>query len=166
MGLIKSDTALKLADSKTQLRLARQFIGDNDVVRSCINAFVSLARSTTLVMQKESGAVAGLTEWYDNEMKAMLLGPNGPMLKFFNERRVFSVHIGSIVLERVNFAIFDHMFTPDGDAIFDIQQSTGWLFDDAERFGIPGQSSALDLCDDYLLVIDGLVSRWETERAA
>ena len=158
-----TDTELKLEDSKTQLRLARQFINDEAIVRSCINSFVSLARSTTLVMQKESSGTPGLTEWYDAEMKEISQSSNGPLLKFFNERRVFSVHQGTIVLEKVNVAILDDMRAPNGNLILDAQRSTGWLFDDAESFGNSPRSLALSLCDEYLAVIESLVKRWETK---
>jgi hypothetical protein len=60
-----SETRLKLRDAATQMRLALKAPCDEEIVRSCINAFVSAGRSMTFVMQRESHDVPELKAWYE-----------------------------------------------------------------------------------------------------
>jgi hypothetical protein len=47
------------------MRLALKAPCDEEIVRSCINAFVSAGRSMTFVMQRESHDVPELKAWYE-----------------------------------------------------------------------------------------------------
>jgi hypothetical protein len=77
-----TDTEKKLRDAETQFRLALQSHGDEETVRSCINAFIAHGRSVTLVMQAESGATGlPLRAWYDSRMAALLASPSAPLLR-------------------------------------------------------------------------------------
>lgn len=97
-----TDTERKLRDAETQFRLAMQNHGDEETVRSCINAVISHGRSVTLVMQAESGATGlPLRAWYDRRMAELLASPRGPLLKFFNDQRVHTIHRGVVAPQQV-----------------------------------------------------------------
>lgn len=49
-----TETEMKLRDAATQMKLALEHMTDDEVVRSCVNSYISLARSVTFVMQRES----------------------------------------------------------------------------------------------------------------
>jgi hypothetical protein len=90
---------MKLRDAETQLRLALEHTDNEDTARSCINSFLSTARSVTFVMQAESSARAGLAAWYRRRMDALMGSTKAPLLRFFNDSRVRSIHRGVVVLE-------------------------------------------------------------------
>lgn len=88
-----TETETKLVDARVQLELAETNGADFERVRSCINAFISSARSVTFAMQKESSGSKEFDAWYaakQAEMKA------NPMLRFFHEQRTISIHERSV----------------------------------------------------------------------
>lgn len=88
-----TDTEMKLRDAATQMKMALAHASDEEIVRSCVNSYISHARSVTFVMQRESAGSSGLTAWYEAEMAVL---KQAPFLKFFNEQRVYSIHKGVI----------------------------------------------------------------------
>lgn len=160
-----TETRLKVEDAQTQLDIAARFPDDRLIVRSCINGFVSLARSITFAMQAESGSETPLARWYTEQM-AILLVSDGPLLKFFNEKRVHSVHRGTVVLERTTYLIFDTPLSDDGGVIFDRQSETKWLFDNSSSLGDQKCLDAIELCRVYLAIVERLVKRWEAQRSS
>ena len=86
---------IKLQDAKTQLDLAMSSnnVPNINVVRSCINAFISNARSVTFTMQKELASSEKFLKWYKEKQAEM---KSDPLLKFFNEQRTISIHQKSI----------------------------------------------------------------------
>ncbi|MBL7136288.1 MAG: hypothetical protein ISS81_06835 [Candidatus Marinimicrobia bacterium] len=90
-----TETEIKLDDTRIQLEMAmsKENITKIDVVRSCINAFISNARSVTFTMQKESGSSDKFAKWYKGRQEEM---KSNPLLKFFNEQRVISIHQQSV----------------------------------------------------------------------
>lgn len=74
------------------------FIGDHSIkadvtLRSCINSFISHARSVTLVMQAESAAHPELTAWYRERMSVL---SKLPIMRFFLEKRNHTIHQGVV----------------------------------------------------------------------
>lgn len=55
-----------------------------------LNAFVSAARSVTLIMQKEFNSIAGFKKWYKDKQRSM---KDDKEFEFFNGLRVDTVHI-------------------------------------------------------------------------
>jgi hypothetical protein len=90
-----TDTETKLQDAVTQFDLAAN-ADDEAMVRSCINAMIDMGRSVTLVMQKESGLYPTLTQWYETRMAELMHSADAPLMKFFNERRVHTIHKGVV----------------------------------------------------------------------
>jgi hypothetical protein len=58
-----TETQLKLRDAGTQMKLAIENNGNEDIFRSCINAYISAARSVAMVMEKESAVNSDLLVW-------------------------------------------------------------------------------------------------------
>jgi len=185
----RSKTHLKLRDAAEQMKLAIANARDEEVHRSCINAFISHARSVTFVMQKESGEVPGLGEWYE---KARGFLVSDPLFSFFNESRVHSIHRGVIEPRKgiltfrgkvTHVAVTDKegreidsrtlgTFGPEGkavkpgDVIFGVGPAAiFWTFEGVESF-LPSHSGNVErLCEDYYVKLKGLVLAWESERA-
>jgi hypothetical protein len=88
-----TETQLKLRDAGTQMKLAIENNGNEDIFRSCINAYISAARSVTMVMEKESAVNPDLLAWYKAEMAQL---GKLPVMKFFNDRRVHTIHRGNV----------------------------------------------------------------------
>ena len=47
-------------------------------------------------MQKESGPYPALTQWYELRMAELMESTDAPLMKFFIERRVHTVHKGVV----------------------------------------------------------------------
>ena len=92
-GTILTDTELKFRDSAIQMKIAIGRTTDDETIRSCINAYISLARSVTFVMQKESSDYTELMAWYENQMAAL---KKLPIMNFFNAKRVHTIHKGVV----------------------------------------------------------------------
>ncbi|MFN2514549.1 MAG: hypothetical protein ABR568_24460, partial [Pyrinomonadaceae bacterium] len=88
-----TETQLKLRDAGTQMKLAVENNGNEDVFRSCVNGYISAARSVTMIMEKESAIYPELLAWYKAQMAEL---GKLPIMKFFNERRVHTIHRGNI----------------------------------------------------------------------
>jgi hypothetical protein len=116
-------------------------------------------------MQAESGSETPLARWYTAQMEIQLVS-DGPLLKFFNEKRVHSVHRGTVVLEQMTYLIFDTPLSDDGGMIFDRQSRTEWLFDVSSSLGDHKGLPALELCRVYLAIVESLVTRWEAQRSS
>jgi hypothetical protein len=61
-----------------------------------LSAFLSAARSITLVMQKEYAHEAGFESWYGRQQEEMR---KDGLLTFFNNLRVTSIHIKQVQTE-------------------------------------------------------------------
>ncbi len=77
-----TETEMKLHDTETQFQLALSHIGEESTVRSCLNAFISNARSVTFVLQTESSDPR-LKSWYDSRMIAMTNSSLWPVAEVF-----------------------------------------------------------------------------------
>lgn len=55
-----------------------------------LNAFMSAARSVTLIMQKECNSIAGFKKWYEDKQRGM---KDDKEFEFFNGLRIDTVHV-------------------------------------------------------------------------
>jgi hypothetical protein len=150
-----TDTELKLRDAATQMILALKDTRNEEVVRSCINSFISHARSTTLVMQVESSKNKFLQEWYEKKMEEL---KKNPILRFFNEQRVHSIHKGVVKPKQETMPILE--FRKNGIPQKDEAILHAWVFDDIDNF-IPGSSgNVFRLCEEYYTLLKELVAEW------
>ena len=88
-----TETEMKLRDAATQMKIVIGEGKDDDTIRSCVNAYISHARSVTFVMKKESAVHPDLEKWYEEKSEQL---KNDPLMKFFNEKRTYTIHKGVI----------------------------------------------------------------------
>jgi len=154
---------MKLRDAETQLDLAAAHSDSEETVRSCINSMISAARSVTLVMQKESGACPALADWYHDRMSTLTSSPASELLRFFNDQRVYSIHKGVVVPEKITPVILEfklnNVVQPPG------QTMIFYRFAGTDEFLTRGSGGVFRLCIEYLSVLRGLVAEWLAKRA-
>lgn len=155
-----TDTETKLHDAVTQFDLAANS-DDEPMVRSCINAMIDMGRSVTLVMQKESGGSAALTQWYEERMAELMQSADGPLMKFFNERRVHTIHRG-VVRPHRDTATVARSTLPGVAAGATVIL---WRFGGTAEYMGPNDSGGmLRLSMRYLAVLRELVKGWLRKR--
>jgi hypothetical protein len=154
-----TDTELKLRDAATQMKLALQPGTDDETLRSCINAYLSHARSVTFVMQKESSDYPELMAWYDGQMSHL---KELPIMKFFNEKRVHTIHKGVVKPIKHVTPVWD--LKVNGVPQPGQGTMTFWQFDGVGDF-IPGSSGGVfRLCEQYFMILRRLVIEWLKKR--
>jgi len=155
-----TDTEAKLQDAVTQFDLAAN-TDDEAMVRSCINAMIDMGRSVTLVMQNESGPYAALTQWYETRMAELMQSTDAPLMKFFNERRVHTIHRG-VVRPLRDTAIVTGSTLPD---VAPGATMMLWRFEGtAEYLGANDSGGMHRLSMRYLAVLRELVRDWLQKR--
>lgn len=156
-----TDTETKLQDAVTQFDLAAN-TEDEAMVRSCINAMIDMGRSVTLVMQKESGPHPALTQWYDGRTGELMQSADAPLMKFFNERRVHTIHKGVVRPQKDTAMVTGSTMpgvAPGATVIL-------WRFEGTPEFLGPNDSGGMRrLSMRYLAVLRGLVRDWLLKRA-
>ncbi len=155
-----TETEKKLRDAATQMRLALADAGNIEVVRSCVNAFLSHARSVTMVMEAESAGNAHLLRWYKDYVKAKT---DCPVARFFVAKRNHSIHRASVPLQDKNFTILN--LKVNGVSVPGVGVGTGLYFDGVEDH-IPGDNgNVFRLCEQYFLLLKEIVEAWLAKRA-
>jgi hypothetical protein len=184
-----SETRLKLRDAATQMRLALKTPADDEIVRSCINAFISAGRSVTFVMQRESQVAPELKAWYEQRQTRLA---QDPLFGFFNSQRVYSIHKGVIqpgktvigvrdLEERTQIAATGKPLkswsmilgreagptTMVGDVLFGTGpgQVIAWRFDEVDAFLAGDSGNVFRLCESYYRALLALVEDWEAVRS-
>jgi len=178
-----SDTQLKLRDAGIQMKLAIKNSSNEDVFRSCINSFIAQARSVTFVMQEESAANQELKKWYESEQGRLM---QMPLLKFFNNKRVYSIHKGVVSPIKGQVPVHDtkssyvkvpgqkdleqwqckakmqDMKCIEGDILTRIDSHTIliWHFEGIKNYRPNDSGNVLRLCEEYFIILKDLVYRW------
>ena len=83
-------TQQKLNEAIVMLEQAKEASNDYTVFIANLNAFVSAARSVTLVMQKEFHSIDGFEHWYEDKQQDM---KQHEEFEFFKNLRVDTVHV-------------------------------------------------------------------------
>jgi hypothetical protein len=155
-----TETQLKLRDAGTQMKLAIENNDNEDIFRSCINAYISAARSVMMVMEKESAVNSDLLAWYKAQMAEL-----GKLLvmKFFNDRRVHTIHRGNVKPVSHTMPIWN--LEVNGEKL---DPGTGtmavYVFDNAAEY-MPGRSgNVFNLCEQYFVILKNLVHEWLDQR--
>lgn len=158
-----TETELKLRDAEIQLQLAMANSGNDELVRSCVNSLISAGRSVTFVMQAESSHPA-LEQWYRARMSTLASSPDsGPLLQFFNEARVHSIHKGVVSPEQLTTRAVD--FKINGVLTTARPTVTFYRFNEASRY-FPGRSGGVfRMCEEYLSLLRTLTREWLAKRA-
>ena len=154
-----TETQKKLRDAATQMKLALKNHRDLDVVRSCVNSFISHGRSVTFVMQKESAKHPALLQWYNAEMEIL---KKEPIMHFFNELRVHTIHKGVVSPEVQTTKAYNleiNGVPQPGEGVVEFLR-----FKEAAEH-LPGDSGGVyRLCEKYFLILKGLVNLWLAKR--
>jgi len=157
-----TDTETKLQDAVTQFDLAAN-TDDEAMVRSCINAMIDMGRSVTLVMQKESGPYPALTLWYATRMTELMHSADAPLMKFFNERRVHTIHKGVVRPLRGSAIVI-------GSTVPNVAVGATmvlWRFEGTAEYLDSNDSGGMHrLSMRYLAVLRVLVEDWLQERTS
>jgi hypothetical protein len=93
--VLRSDTQDKLAEADFFLGQMRRLQDDAEPFKYSLNAFVSAARSATLVKQTEYGARPGFKEWWTKKQAELRADLDMVM---FNEKRRITIHKSSLKL--------------------------------------------------------------------
>jgi hypothetical protein len=153
------ETQLKLRDAGNQMKLALSNWGDEDVFRSCVNSYISHARSVTFVMQKESSGNPELVEWYEKQMENL---KQLPIMKFFNEQRVHIIHRGIVRPVSHSFPIDE--LTVDGESLGKATATT-YVFSDAHKYIPNSNGNVGKLCEQYFTILKTLVHEWRAQKS-
>ncbi len=161
-----TETEMKLQDAEVQLRLAMDHNGDERMVRSCINSFISTARSVTMVMERESNENKLLLAWYKSKTEGFKTSADAPIWEYFADNRTYTTHKGVIAPARMTAQITDlkkngvpQSISPDATMTF-------------HRFANPPAGNPNDsggiyrLCIAYSQLLSGLVAEWLAQRCA
>jgi hypothetical protein len=85
------------------------------------------------------------------------------LLKFFNAKRVYSIHRGVVSPEKLTIPITDVRM--NGVLQPGPQSISFYKFDGTEEFWQGGSNNAFRLCDEYRVALTALVSEWVAKRA-
>ena len=157
MNTSMTETEIKLEEARIQLEMAMssENIKKPAIIRSCINGFISSARSVTFTMQQESGSSEKFKKWYEGKQEQM---KTIPLLKFFNDQRVISIHQRSVKpnqrflkIEKVEQG--GRVIGTGGTVMF-------YEFEGINKI-IPGDSgNVFRLCNEYYDYLQQLVNDW------
>ena len=148
-----TETEIKLEDAHIQLQLAMANLDNEDVFRSCINSFCAFARSITMVMQKETGKNAELLQWYKSKTAEFA---NNPLMKFFNEQRVHTIHRGNVKPKAHSMPVRNTEGQPKADE----PMMSIWVFDNVQKYLPDETGNVFRLCDQYIEALAALVQEW------
>jgi len=88
-----TDTRDKLNEACYFLEQMKEKQSDRDAFKYNLSTFLSAARSVTWVMQEEFDKASGFKEWYEKAQQNMKQDSD---MKFFNEKRTMTIHIGPV----------------------------------------------------------------------
>jgi hypothetical protein len=154
-----TETQIKLKDAATQMKLAIANSANPDIFRSCINSYISAVRSVTLLIQTESSHNPNLAGWYDRKMDEL---KTLPVMKFFYEKRTFSIHHGVVKPTQKYCQVHDIKY--DGIKAPGVGTMSMWVFDDFGKFRPGDNGNVFRLCEEYFIIIKQLVHDWLEER--
>jgi hypothetical protein len=182
-----TETRLKLRDAGIQMKLAIEHAREEDTFRSCVNSYISAARSITMVMERESAANPALLAWYKERTKQFAADP---LFRFFNDQRVVTIHRGVVRPESQTFVVDNYQETRitdaagkttkqiqasikaeemplrPGDVINGVEPNLAiyWTFPAAAGYFPNGSTNVFRLCEDYFVGLKDLVFAWLTKR--
>lgn len=142
------------------MKLALAHTDDEEIMRSCINSFISHARSTTFVMQKESSGIPELLKWYEDTMANL---KKVPLMRFFNDKRVHSIHKGVVKPQQTSAPIYKLKI--DGTLQLGNGKITVWSFDGIQEYIPNHNGNMFRICEEYFLTLKSLVFEWLKKRS-
>jgi hypothetical protein len=132
-------------------------MADEDFFRSCINAFISAARSITMVMERESKKNPELWAWYKSQTERFA---GDAVMQFFNEQRVLTIHRGNVKPKAQHIPLQNKAVAEANHGTVSI-----WVFDNVNA-SVPDETgNVLRMCDDYLQSLERMVIEWRYLKA-
>lgn len=186
-----TETQLKLRDAGIQMKLALRNSRDEDVLRSCINAFIGAARSITMTMERESkNHSEELFGWYKEQTALLAVDP---LSRFFNAKRVHTIHRGVVrpASSQIKMSGYRESWVPDeraglkkqmdvtidkkdmptpilrrGDVLHTMgpDLSICWTFPEAAEYLPDRSTNVFRLCEDHFVRLKTLVHAWLARR--
>lgn len=156
-----TDTQLKLRDAGIQMKLALKNIGNEDIFRSCVSAYIAAARSILDVMKQESSGNSELTVWYETQVAAL---KKLPIARFFNQQRELTIHRGTVKLQSHSTPIWNMVV--NGEKVTGQGTMSVWVFDNVQKYIAGDSGNVPRLCEQYFLILKKLVHDWLTQKSA
>ena len=174
------DTLEKMEEARYFLSCMKSDLINVSHFKFNLSAFLSAARSVTLIIQKELSPVPGFSDWYSRKQNKF---ETDKLMKFFNKKRVLLIHEEPVrPRKEVHIAYKDSIHLNDKLAVFVLhadgsteireggQQFSGkktiknkpdvkhlWFFDD-----MPNQD-LISLCEEYLEKLQQLVMECQSK---
>ena len=153
----RTETEIKLEDAATQLQLAIDNMTNESIFRSCINSFISFARSVTMVMERESSHNQELLDWYKSKTAQFAVMP---VMRFFVEQRNITIHRGNVRPAAQSIPLRN---VTSGEAGEQPTMSI-WVFDNVQEY-VPGETgNVFRLCNRYYQILNELVDKWRYKK--
>ena len=142
------------------MKLALDHIDNEDIFRSCINSYISTARSVTFVMEKESSKNPELKSWYKTQMAAL---GQLPLMRFFHEQRTHTIHRGIVKPNSKRIPVYNLIV--NGEKKAGTAEAWAWYFPDAKNYMSGDNGNVPRLCEQYFLILKRLVYEWLQQKA-
>lgn len=154
-----TETQLKLRDAGIQMKLAIDNIGDEEVFRSCVNAYILAARSIFDVMKEESLGNDNLMAWYSSTSPTLM---ELPIVRFFGKQREITMHRGVVKPNTLSVPIRN--IRMNGQQVSPHGTMWVWLFDSVQDHLPEDQGNVPRLCEQYFLILKQFVHAWLQQR--
>jgi hypothetical protein len=154
----KTETEIKLEDAATQLQLAIDNMTNEGVFRSCINSFISFARSVTMVMERESSHNQELLNWYKSKTAQFA---TIPVMRFFVEQRNITIHRGNVRPTAQSIPLRNITGVETGEQ----PMMAIWVFDNVQDYVSGETGNVFRLCSQYLQTLSEMVNEWVYRKA-
>lgn len=120
--VLRSDTQDKLGEATYFLGQMRRLQDDGEAFKYSLNAFVSAARSVTLVMQTEYDSRPGFKEWWTDKQATLRTDAD---ITMFNDKRVITIHKSSLKLRAAHRVDMTAAIRPAGDLEITVIRADG-----------------------------------------
>jgi hypothetical protein len=111
-------------------------------------------------MQRESAEHPMLKEWYEERQKELIVDP---LMRFFNEKRTYSIHRGVITPKKTVLPIYNlkigNVLQPRNATMTII------AFDGVKEYLPQSSGNMFRLCEEYYIKLKALVKEWISIRA-
>jgi hypothetical protein len=110
-------------------------------------------------MQKESSAYPELVAWYKARMSKL---QSVPIMKFFNAKRVHTIHKG--VVKPIKHVTPISNLKENGVPLPGQATMIFWQFDGVDKFVTGSSGGVFRLCEEYFVILREFVGEWLKKR--
>jgi len=154
-----TDTELRLNHAAQQIKLAFKYSDQEKSFCSCVDSYITLARSVPAIMQEETVHSPRLLLWYKDQVTNL---KKLPTVNFFNQRKNPSIYKDKEnpekkVPSRYKLNVLD--LVEEDEALIN-----AWKFKDVEKYIPEDSGNVLDLCRKHFHILSWFVSEWLRKR--